>query len=163
MKLKLAALVCLVSSLSAFAEGKITLHVELSPAGSFEASSGKIEGQLIKKNDLLVAEKISVNIQSLQTGIDLRDEHFWKHLNSRKFSNAIITKFEGREGKATAMLEVSGVKKPIKISYKEKGDEIIGNFKVSNQDYKLPVVEYMGIGVEDEVVCEVNMPFRRLL
>ena len=54
MKLKLAALVCLVSSLSAFAEGKITLHVELSPAGSFEASSGKIEGQLIKKHDLLV-------------------------------------------------------------------------------------------------------------
>jgi hypothetical protein len=162
MKWKVTALACLVSSLSALAGGRVTLHVELSPAGSFEASSEKLEGQLIKKKDHFFAEKISVNIQSLKTGIDLRDEHFWKHLNSSKFSNAVITKFEGQEGEAVAFLEVAGVKKSIKVTYKDSGDEIIGKFKVSNSHFNLPVVEYMGIGVEDEVECEVRMTYNQI-
>jgi hypothetical protein len=142
---------------------KLVINVQLNPAGSFQATSDNLQGNLVKKNGLISANEIIVNVKSFKTGIDLRDEHFWKHLSSDKYNKAIISNLKGQDGKATAQLEVAGVKKPVSISYKEDGTNILAKFKVKAHDFKLPDVDYMGIGVEDVVEGEVTMPFKTIL
>jgi hypothetical protein len=152
----------LLVSFSVFAESKLTLNVQLNPAGSFQATSEKLKGDLVKKNGVFSAEKIVVKVETLKTGMDLRDEHFWKHMNYTKYAEAILSNLVGQNGKATAQLEVAGVKKSVQISYKEDGSTIVGQFKVLAHDFKLPQAEYLGIGVEDEVEGEVKMTFKSI-
>jgi hypothetical protein len=149
-------------SLPVFANSKLVINVQLNPAGSFQATSDSLQGSLVKKNGLFSADEIIVNVKSLKTGIDLRDQHFWKHLNFEKFNKVVISNLKGQNGKATAQLEVAGVKKPVTISYKEDGTNIVAKFKVKSHDFKLPPADYMGIGVEDEVEGEVTMPFKTI-
>lgn len=151
-----------LAATSVMAESKLVINVQLSPAGSFQAVSETLEGELIKKKDIFSASKIIVTVESLKTGIDLRDEHLWKHMNYAKFGNAILTDLKGQGGKASAQLEVAGVKKLVQITYKEKGDHIVGEFKLHAHDFKLPPAEYLGIGVDDEVVAEVTMPYKKI-
>lgn len=159
MKFTLALLLLLISSV-AFAKAKVSVFVSLSPAGSFTAVSEKPKGNLFRQGDTFTADKISVTIESFKTGIDLRDEHFWKHLNSTKHDKAILTNLKASGGKATADLEVNGVKKPVAMSYKVTGDEIVANFGVKASQFNLKKAEYLGVGVEDDVKVEVVLPFR---
>ena len=159
MKLFVALSFLLLSCLS-YAESKITLYVTLSPAGSFQAVSKKAKGNLFKQGDTFTADKISVSIESFNTGIDLRDEHTWKHLNSAKHPKATLTDLKASGGKATAMLEVNGEKKPINITYKTANDEVIAKFTVKASEFKLPKAEYLGVGVDDAINVEATLPYR---
>lgn len=159
--MKFSLIVCLfLFSLSAFAEGKIAVNVSLSPAGSFQAVSKKIKGDLLRTGDVFKADKLSVSIESLKTGIDLRDEHFWKHLNSNKHSKATLWNVLGQNGRGKAELEVNGVKKPVAITYKVSGQEIEAKFSVNASDFKLPKAEYLGVGVDDKVNVEATIPYK---
>lgn len=158
MKYILATLVML-ASVCAYADGSVTIFVNLTPAGSFQGVSSKTKGNLIKQGAVFKADKLSVTIESFKTGIELRDEHLWKHLNSVKHPKATLTDVKGQGGKGTAVLEVNGVKKPIAIAFVEKGKDIAAKFKVKASDFGLSKAEYLGVGVQDEVVVEVTLPF----
>lgn len=145
-------------SFSIFAKTEVKVFVSLSPAGSFEAVSEKIKGNVIKKDNTVTADKMWVSIETLKTGIDLRDEHFWKHLNSSNKPKAILTKVKGVNGKAQGVLEVNGVQKPIEISYKEKDGNLYAQFSVKASAFNLPKAEYLGVGVSDLVKVEVTYP-----
>lgn len=149
----------LILSTSVFAESKIKLFVALTPAGSFEAVSDKLEGKLIQKNGEITADKLWVSIESFKTGIDLRDDHFWKHLNSATHTNAVLTDVKGKGGKAISTLEVNGVKKLISMNYKEKNGKIFTAFNVKASDFNLAKAVYLGVGVSDEIKIEANYPF----
>ncbi len=152
---------CLVlSAAAAFAKPKVSVFVSLTPAGSFTAVSEKPKGNLFKSGDSFTADKITVTIESLKTGIDLRDEHFWKHLNSTKHDKAVLTDLKATNGKATANLEINGVKKPVNISYKVAGEEVIASFSVKASQFSLAKAEYLGVGVEDDVKVEAVLPYR---
>lgn len=155
-------LLALVTSFSAMANPQLSLNMKLNPAGSFEAKTDEVKGSVFKKGDSFTASKISVKVKSLKTENDLRDEHLWKHLNYTKYSHAVLTDLKGKNGKATAMLEVAGVKKPISINYKEEQNQVVAHFKVSGKDYKLPDVEYLGVGVADDIDGEVTLPFKQI-
>ena len=142
------------------AESKVTLFVTLSPAGSFQAVSKKAKGNLVKQGEQFMADKISISIESFKTGIELRDEHTWKHMNSTKNPKAVLTDLKAQGGKATANLEVNGIKKPIAIVYKVQGDEVISNFNVKASDFALKKAEYLGVGVEDLIKVEAIIPFK---
>ncbi|MFP5386435.1 MAG: YceI family protein [Bacteriovoracia bacterium] len=159
MKAIIAAGVLLFSFMS-FAAGKVTLYVTLSPAGSFQAVSNKAKGNVIKQGEILTADKISVSIESFKTGIELRDEHTWKHLKSEKHPKAILTKVKGQGGKATGILEVSGVKKPVDIAYKVSGKDVDAKFSVKASDFGLAKAEYLGVGVNDVIVIEAKLPYK---
>ena len=158
MKLFVALCFALISSI-ALAESKVTLFVTLSPAGSFQAVSRKVKGDLVKKGDSFTADKISVSIESFKTGIDLRDEHTWKHLNSTKHPKATLTDLKAAGGKATAMLEVNGVKKPVDITYKTANNEVQAKFTVKASAFNLKKAEYLGVGVEDTINVETTIPY----
>ncbi len=136
------------------------MNVTLTPAGSFQAVSNKAKGNVIKTGDSFTADKISVSIESFKTGIDLRDEHTWKHLNSTKHPKAILSDVKGQGGKATGQLEVNGVKKPVNISYSVAGADINAKFSVKASDFGLPPKEYLGVGVGDTVTVEAVLPYK---
>lgn len=159
MKL-IASMILIIFSLSAFAEEKITLFVTLTPAGSFSAVSKKAKGNLIKENGAFTSDKISVSIESFKTGIDLRDEHFWKHMQSAKHPKATLTDLKAKDGKGTATLEVNGIKKPITLTYAEKGQEVEAKFKVKASDFGMAKAEYLGVGVDDSVAVEATVAFK---
>lgn len=150
----------LLFSFAALAENKVTLFISLSPAGSFQAVSSKPKGNIIKKGDAYTADKISVSIESFKTGIDLRDEHTWTHLNSNKHPKAILTNVKGQGGKAAGTLEVNGVKKPVNITYKVVGPEVHAKFQVKASDFKLSKAEYLGVGVNDTIKVEAILPYK---
>lgn len=158
MKTIIAAAI-LVVSFSSFAN-KITLNVTLSPAGSFQAVSNKAKGNVIKEGDSFTADKISVNIETFKTGIVLRDEHTWRHLNSSKYPKAVLSKVSGKDGKATAILDVNGVKKPVSIAYKVAGQDINANFSVKASEFGLSKAEYLGVGVNDLINVEAVLPYK---
>lgn len=149
----------LLLSFTVMAENKVKVLVSLTPAGSFEAVSEKIKGNLIKTGNTFSADKLWVSIESMKTGIDLRDEHYWKHLNSNKHTKAVITDVKAQGGKGTGVLEVNGVKKPVAITYVEKNQDIVATFKVKASQFNLPKASYMGVGVNDIVQVEVTYPF----
>jgi polyisoprenoid-binding protein YceI len=145
------------------AANQVTVFVELTPAGSFTAVSKKVKGNLRAQGDNFSAEKISVTVESFKTGIDLRDEHFWKHLQSSKASTASkisLTDLKATGGKGTATIEVNGIKKPVVISYTTKGSEVLAKFSLKSSDFKLAKAEYLGVGVDDMVKIETTIGFR---
>lgn len=149
-----------LASLSVFAQ-KAVVSVTLTPAGSFQATSTKVKGKLVDKGGEITADKITVNVESFKTGIDLRDEHFAKHLKASKKPAAekvTLSNLKAKDGKATADLEVNGVKKPITITYKVEGDVVKAKFNVKASTFELPKAEYLGVGVSDDVVVDVEMP-----
>jgi polyisoprenoid-binding protein YceI len=159
---KVLLLATLITS-SAFADGKLVLNVGLNPAGSFQATTEKIKGNIIKKSDgSFEANKITVSVESMKTGINLRDEHFWKHLGSASHPKVTLTNVKAKDGKGTGQLEVAGTKRPITIDYIEKGNTIEAKFKVKASDFKLPKASYLGVGVEDDVQGEVNLPVKTI-
>lgn len=159
--MKTLLLICsLLLSLGLYAETKVTVFVELTPAGSFQAVSKKVKGNLFKTGDSFTSEKLTVSVESLKTGIDLRDEHTWKHLNSSKHEKITLTDLKASGGKGSALLEVNGVKKLIAITYKEVNGEVVANFQVKNSDFSLAKVSYLNVGVKDEIKVEAIVPFK---
>jgi polyisoprenoid-binding protein YceI len=156
----LLALSLLLYSMVVFAENKITLFVSLSPAGSFQAVTNKAKGNLFKQGESFTADKISASIESFKTGIELRDEHTWKHMNSTKHPKAVLTDLKAAGGKATAGLEINGIKKPVNITYKVVGQEVNAKFAVKASEFGLSKVEYLGVGVHDLIAVEANLPFK---
>lgn len=152
------SLLTLLFSFSVFAKKEVKLYVALSPAGSFEAISEKLKGNVIKKGNSISADKLWVSIESLKTGIDLRDEHFWKHLNSSKHPKAVLTNVKGESGKAQGILEINGVKKPVAIAYSEKDGDVVARFNVKASSFNLKKAEYLGVGVSDDVKIEATYP-----
>jgi polyisoprenoid-binding protein YceI len=148
----------LLLSTSLFAQ-KVTFNVSLTPAGSFEAVSQKLKGNLIKKNSGFKADKLWISIESFKTGIELRDEHLWKHLNSSKHPKAVLTEVSGNNGKAIGKLTVNGVTKPVSMTYTENGKNVTAAFTVKASAFNLPKAQYMGVGVSDEVNLKVTSPF----
>ncbi|MBC7430051.1 MAG: YceI family protein [Bacteriovorax sp.] len=132
---------------------EVTLKVALSPAGSFEAKSDKVKGIVLKDGAKFTAENLWVKVDELKTGIDLRDEHFHKHLASDKFPKITFTQVTAADGKGSGTLTVDEVKKIVPFTYTMKTPtKLEVTINVKNSDFKLKEENYMGIGVKDDVV-----------
>lgn len=144
-------------SFSSFSN-EITVKMTLSPAGSFEAKTTKLRGDIVKTGDKYTAESLWVKIDDLKTGIDLRDDHFHKHLNFEKFPKVTLSNIVATAGKGTGTLSVNGVSNKVDFTYKvinpKKVDAIL---KVKPSLFKLGEAKYLEIGVDDDVEIVVSM------
>lgn len=155
-----AALVLLPVVAMAAPEAKVKF--KLSPTGSFAAETTSIIGTAKKNSDGSVsADKIEIPLDTLKTGISLRDKHMKeKHLDVKKHPKAIVTNAEGKDGKGTATLNVRGIEKPIEGTYEIKGSELILNFPIKITDYDIGKVKYMGLGVKEDANVEARIPIQ---
>jgi polyisoprenoid-binding protein YceI len=136
----------------------LTVKMTLSPAGSFEAKTSKVRGEITKSGDSYKAESLWIKVDDLKTGIDLRDDHFHKHLNFEKNPKITLANVEAAGGKGSGTLTVNGVSNKIAFTYKTISDKKIeANFKVKPSAFKLKEAKYLEIGVDDEVEVVASM------
>lgn len=148
-------------SFSSFAQ-KVEIFVEITPAGSFTATSKKINGRVVLKDKKVEAKRITVPIDTFSTEVGLRDEHFKKYLKQSEYPRAILTDLTGENGIAKANLEVSGIKKDITIAYKIKEEIVFAEFTLNVQDFNLPKAKYLEVGVSEKVFIKVELPLNNI-
>lgn len=120
------------------------------------------KGELIEDQKTLSGELI-VDLTSLKTGIDLRDNHMKdKYLQVKDFPTAKLTitkmpipeKLSG-EVKFSGEMEVHGVTKKIEgmatLSSSENGVTVKAEFPLKLSDYKIEIPSYKGITVAEKV------------
>lgn len=157
----LVLLLLLTFSLSVFSSGKgVDVTVNLSPAGSFHVTTKKVKGKVIKKDNLYSAKKLYVKIKDLKTGMDLRDEHMKKRLSPKKHPKILVTKLKAKSGKGKAIIEIKGIKKPIKFSYKVSKKMMEAVFKLNLNDFKVEDISYAGVGVKDIITVKAVVPIK---
>jgi polyisoprenoid-binding protein YceI len=137
------------------------------PAGlSFE---GKGRDVKVKENGNSVV--VSVKLDALATGIDLRDRHMKeKYLETGKYPVATLevdkSKLHFPEGSAVSgttegKLTLHGVTKPVKVSYKADGDhnqaKVDGSMHFNMKDFNIEVPTYLGVTVKPNIEVEVKL------
>ncbi len=137
-----------------------SVDVALSPAGSFKGKTTDVKGFAIKKGAEVSAQNIIVNLKSLKTGIELRDHHTLKNLETDKYPQAVLISATGKDGKGTGKIRIRGIEKNIAGTYKINGNELLADFKLKLSDFKITNISYMGAGVDNEVVLHVAIPVK---
>lgn len=145
----------------ALADSNAAVEVVLNPAGSFRGETKKVTGFAYKTSDGgVAAENVQVDLRSLATGIGLRDTHTKKRLETGKYPYAKLIKATGKGGVGKALVEIKGIKREVTGTYKIVGNELQAEFPMQLKDLKITDVNYMGVGVENEVKLHVNIPIK---
>lgn len=146
----------------ALAQQNVKVYVQLFPAGDFVATTKDVIGSAeINAANEISAKNITVNLNSIKTGLELRDEHAKvKYLQVKNFPEATLVSAAGKEGKGTGVLRIRGKEAAVdgtySLSNNKKLLKAIFTTKLSNFDIK--EINYKGIGVEDEIKIEVTVP-----
>lgn len=138
-----------------------TADVKLSPAGSYKAQTGKVEGQAYKTADGgVAADNVKIDLRTITTGVSLRDKHTKEHLDVAKYPEAKLVKASGKGGKGTATIDIRGKKVEVAGTYKVNGDKLIAEFPMNLPDIDIKDVRYMGVGVKDLVNVTIELPLK---
>jgi polyisoprenoid-binding protein YceI len=131
---------------------ELTVKMILSPAGSIEARTQKVRGEILKTGDKYAASSLWVKIDDLKTGIDLRDDHFHKHLNFENFPKITFTNVVASAGVGSGTLTVNGISNKVDFTFKSSGEKKVeALMKIKASTFKLKEAKYLEIGVDDEV------------
>jgi polyisoprenoid-binding protein YceI len=145
----------------ATAWSKVDIEITLTPVGSFTASAPKVKGAASKRGDLVEAKNIELDIGSLNSGIELRDEHMKNdYFETKKYPKATLKSAKGKSGKFVGILSLRGQDKKISGTFKQNGSNIIAEFKTSLSDFNIKKASYMGVGVKNEVTVKVEVPVK---
>lgn len=138
----------------------LKIFVTLTPAGDFVAKTTAIKGVAVEKADgSFTAENIEVDLNSLQTGISMRDSHMKeKYLDTKTYPKAILKKAIGKGGKGVGVLNIKGKDVNVKGSYKKEGSLLISEFTLMLADTGIVDVNYKGVGVDEEIKIEIAVP-----
>lgn len=133
----------------------------------------------LKVDGVGLSGELTVNMASLTTGIDLRDDHMKnKYLEVVKFpvSKLIFEKSQLAssidpltEKKAdlpfSGQLNLHGITKPIDGKYTITPDgknfNVVATYSINLSDFKIDIPSYMGIKVADKVNIEANFTLKR--
>lgn len=139
----------------------VVASFKISPAGSFQAKTSAVSGQVKKEGQLLKAGPIVVDLTKLTTEMKLRDQHMKdKYLEVKKYPKAELLIGEGQNGKGTGKLKVRGVTKDISGTYKIVGKNVEATFKIKLSDFNITGIRYMGAGVKDEAEVVATVPLQ---
>lgn len=166
--MKILFLLLLVSFNSLSATHRIKMKsslVEFKARGkpAFISIDGKgtmLEGELSLENNL-ISGIIQFDLKSLDTGIELRDEHMKeKYLQVDKHSMAILTlkdvKSSSEEFQFNAIMKLHGVERKVEGVAQLNDGKLIASLKLKLSDYEIAIPSFQGITVADEVTVNVN-------
>ncbi|WP_374000207.1 YceI family protein [Bdellovibrio bacteriovorus] len=159
MKFLTALIVMMGISTAAMAQS-VVVDVVLNPMGDFKGKTSDLKGEAIVKGDEVSAQNIVVNLKNLKTGVEVRDKHTQKYLETSKFPEAVLVSATGKGGKGTGKIKIRGVEKDIAGTYKVEGKVLKAVFKLKLSDFGISDINYMGVGVEDEITLNVNVPVK---
>lgn len=159
MKLFATMILALGISLNVQAQS-VTVDVVLNPMGDFKGKTSDVKGFATVKGDEVSAENIVVNLKSLKTGVELRDKHTQKYLETSKYPEAVLISATGKGGKGTGKIKIRGKEQDISGTYKIVGKKLNAEFKLNLPDFDIKDINYMGVGVEDEITLHVSVPVK---
>lgn len=157
--LVLALMFCFgVAPVQANVKKGLKVMVSLSPAGSFEVVGNKFKGgSIVKKEVGLTLDKMIVPADSLKTGVDLRDEHLHKRLKG----DVVIDSGTAVGGKGKAFITLAGVRKQVEFTYDHSDAKMIRvQLHLSLREFAITDINYMGVGVKDDVTIEAILPVK---
>ena len=151
--------------------GEITVMCPLTVGGSFEAKTKNLSGDVTPASDEQGAVRgaLKVELQTLETGIGIRDRHMKNnYLEVEKgpgFATATIEdiRVEKLEGKTvfTAMLSLHGQKRKVtgaaELQEKDGKVRVQAQFPVKVSEFEIPAPTYLGVGVRDEIQIKVSL------
>jgi len=149
--------------------GEITVMCPLTVGGSFEAKTKNISGDVAPADQGAVRGALKVELQTLETGIGIRDRHMRNnYLEVEKgpaFATAVIEdiRVEKMEGKTvfTGMLSLHGQKKKVtgaaELQQKDGKIRVQAQFPVKVSEFEIPAPTYLGVGVRDEIQIKVSL------
>lgn len=147
-------------SLKSFAQVEAKASVNLFPAGDFVAEIKSSQGTAIIEKKKLIVPDITLDLSTLATGLNLRDEHAKnKYLDVKKFPKAVLSNIQAENGKGSGMLQIRDKKIKIDGTYTIAPDKktVTADFKIKLSDYGISDINYKGVGVEDEVNVQVKI------
>jgi polyisoprenoid-binding protein YceI len=151
--------------------GEITVMCPLTVGGSFEAKTKNLSGDVTPASDEQGAVRgaLKVELQTLETGIGIRDRHMKNnYLEVEKgpgFATATIEdiRVEKLEGKTvfTGMLSLHGQKRKVtgaaELQEKDGKIRVQAQFPVKVSEFEIPAPTYLGVGVRDEIQVKVSL------
>lgn len=139
----------------------IEVDVQLSPAGSFKAR-GSVKGLVRQRGNVVISNQVVVDLNSLKTGIALRDKHLKQRLKTEQFPTAKLVKAKGKDGSGKAVISLMGKQHQINTTYTTQGKFLTASFPLSLASLGINDVKYMGVGVKDEVIVKVTIPVQQV-
>ncbi len=140
--------------------GGAAFDIKLSPAGAFTGKTPDVKGFVKKVGSKFIGENIVVSLKNIKTGMALRDKHTQEHLGTDKHPDAILVKAEGENGKGKGVIKIRGIEKEVEGTYKVDGKNLVASFPIKLSDFKIEGIRYMGVGVKDQAVVNVNVPIQ---
>jgi polyisoprenoid-binding protein YceI len=150
--------------------GQVTVVCPLTVGGSFEAKTKDLSGDLaVAGNSQTVQGALIVDLQTLETGIGVRDRHLKDNYlevgKGPEYSEARLQDItvERLDGKTTfkGMLTLHGQKREVtgtaQIKQDGNGYRMQASFPLKVSDFQIPEPTYLGVGVADEVIVRVNL------
>jgi polyisoprenoid-binding protein YceI len=156
--------------------GQVRVTCAMTVGGRFEAKTSALNGALTlaSSSPAVYNGELTVDLRTLNTGIDLRDDHLRnEYLEVGKgegFSAAVLSAIslgnvdpDTVQGKTafTGMLLLHGVKKQIAgqadIKRSAGSMRIDASFPVTLTDFGIAKPQYLGVGVKTEVQVKVSM------
>jgi len=150
--------------------GEVTVMCPLTVGGSFEAKTKSLSGDVLTADDAgAVRGALKVELQTLETGIGIRDRHMKNnYLEVEKgpgFATAMLEdiRIEKMEGKTvfSGMLSLHGQKKKVsgaaELQQKDGKIRVQAQFPVKVSEFEIPAPTYLGVGVRDEIQIKVSM------
>lgn len=157
------SLLCLANS--AFAqENTVKAYFVLNPMGDFIGTMKVISGSVSLQDGKFKGKNIVVDLKSLSTGMELRDDHAKnKYLDVKMYPTAILLEAVGANGVGKARIKVRDKESLVNGTYKvsSSGKNLKAEFKIKLSSFGIADVNFKGIGVEDEVRVEVVVPVVR--
>jgi polyisoprenoid-binding protein YceI len=150
-------------------KAEVVIVCPLTVGGSFEAKTTAMSGELIARPGDAMTGGLKVNLQSLDTGIGLRDRHMRdNYLEVQKgpeYATATLEEIrvEKLEGKTMmkGMLKLHGQRREVQGTAEIRNENgkvrVLAQFPIKVTDFEIAKPSYLGVGVREEIQVKVSM------
>jgi polyisoprenoid-binding protein YceI len=150
-------------------KAEVVIVCPLTVGGSFEAKTSALSGEVTPRPGDAGVGSLQVNLETLETGIGLRDRHMLEnYLEVQKgpeYATAVLEdiRIERLNGKTTmkGMLRLHGQRREVtgeaEIRQDNDGVRVQAQFPVRVSEFQIPKPSYLGVGVRDEILVKVSM------
>lgn len=153
----------LLASFASAQDNTVKAYVVLNPAGDFVGHLKVVSGFATVQGDQYQAKNVVVDLNSLVTGFETRDDHAKnKYLEVKKFPQAVLLEASGSKNQGKARIKLRDQIQEVTGTYKiiNAGKSISADFKIKLSGFGIKDISYKGIGVEDDVRIEVVIPVK---
>jgi polyisoprenoid-binding protein YceI len=153
------------------ASGDVTVVCPLTVGGSFEAKTKALSGDIMsaRQQNGAVDGELQVRLDTLETGIALRDHHMRENYlevgRGAGYETAVIEaiQLDAADGKTgfKGTMSLHGMKHAVAGTavikrHADGSAHVDAEFPLKVSDFQIPKPSYLGVGVRDEVQVKVS-------